>query len=176
MQKAAPLDRTDRDGNDVPEARTQRIRAKIAALRRQMAFLRELQEPVEAADDGQVSLTGPDARSMATSGRGIGIVGYNVEIAVDPEHHLVVAHDVVNEGHDRTQLVPVGGRGRQAFDAGEVVVLADRTLKAWIGTTPFLTRGHKGVRTEMSLAILADNVKRMICLFGATWLIPAIRA
>lgn len=84
MQKAATLDRTDREGNDAPEARTQRIGAKIAALRRPMAFLRELQEPVEAADDGQVSLSGPDARSMATSGRGIGIVGYSVEIAVDP--------------------------------------------------------------------------------------------
>lgn len=84
MQKAATLDRTDREGNDAPEARTQRIGAKIAALRRPMAFLRELQEPVEAADDGQVSLSGPDARSMATSGRGIGIAGYNVEIAVEP--------------------------------------------------------------------------------------------
>ena len=101
----AALDRADREGNDVPEARTQRIGEKIAALRRQMAFLREMEAQVETADDGQVSLTDPDARSMATSGRGTGIVGYNVQIAVDPEHHLVVAHEVINEGHDRTQLV-----------------------------------------------------------------------
>ncbi|GJE36080.1 hypothetical protein QO016_004417 [Methylobacterium persicinum] len=50
------------------------------------------------------------------------------------------------------------------------------TLKAWMGSTPFLTKGLKGVRTEMSLAILAYNMKRMIRLFGATWLIQAIRA
>ncbi|MBP1181107.1 transposase [Methylobacterium sp. PvR107] len=106
----AALDRADREGNDVPEARTQGIGEKIAALRRQMAFLREMQAQVGTADDGQVSRTDPDAPSMATSGRGTGIVGYNVQIAVDPEHHLVVAHDVVNEGHDRTQLVPMGGR------------------------------------------------------------------
>ncbi|GJD50779.1 IS1182 family transposase ISMno15 [Methylobacterium crusticola] len=71
----AALDRADREDNDVPEARTQRIGEKIAALRRQMAYLREMQERVEAAYDGQVSLTDPDARSMATSGRGTGIVG-----------------------------------------------------------------------------------------------------
>jgi hypothetical protein len=243
---------------------------------------------------------------MATSGRGTGIVGYNVQIAIDPAHHLVVAHDVVNEGHDRTQIVPMGGQARQAIDAGEVVVLADRgyyngdevlacegtgtlpampragtsgrakkglfvrtdfvydaaadhyvcpagsvltksaarsdrhgdidhyrnpeachacamrtrctpekvkrskrwkheavleamqrrldampdamavwratvehvfgTLKAWMGSTPFMTKSLKGVGTEMSLVILAYNVKRMIRLFGATWLIQAIRA
>ena len=68
----AALDRADREGSDVPEARTQRIGEKIAALRRQMAFLRAMQDQVEASDDGQVSLTDPDARSMATSGRGTG--------------------------------------------------------------------------------------------------------
>lgn len=104
----AAIDRADREGNDVPEARTQRISEKIATLRRQMAFLREMQTQVETADDEQVSLTDPDARLMATSGHVTGIVGYNVQIAVDPEHHLVVTHEVVIEGNDRTQLVPKG--------------------------------------------------------------------
>jgi hypothetical protein len=61
---------------------------------------------VEAAPDNQISLTDPDARSMATSGKGTGIVGYNVQIAVDAEHRLIVAHKVTNVGSDRSQLVP----------------------------------------------------------------------
>ena len=53
---------------------------------------------MEAAPDKQVSLTDPDARSMATSGKGTGMVGYNVQMAVDAEHHLIVAHEVTNVG------------------------------------------------------------------------------
>jgi hypothetical protein len=64
-----------------------------------------MQKQVEAAPDNQVSLTDPDARSMATSGKGTGTVGYNVQMAVDAEHHLIVPHEVTNIGHDRSQLV-----------------------------------------------------------------------
>ena len=162
----AALDRADREGNDVPEARTQRIGEKIAALRRQMAFLREMQEQVEAADDGQVSLTDPDARSMATSGRGTGIVGYNVQIAVDPEHHLVVAHEVVNEGHDRTQLVPMGGRAKQAIGAEEVTILADRGYYSGdevlacegTGILPAMPRADTSGRAKKGLFVRTDFV------------------
>jgi transposase len=91
----AALDRADREDGDVAEAKTVRLKEKIEGLRRQMQSLREIGQQVEAAPDKQVSLTDPDARSMATSGKGTGIVGYNVQIAVDTEHHLiVVAHEV----------------------------------------------------------------------------------
>src|SRR5438094_3132558 len=122
----AALDRADREEGDVAEAKSGRLKEKIAGLRRQMQALRAMERTVRDAPDQQVSLTDPDARSMATSGRGTGVVGYNVQIAVDPDHHLVVAHEVVNEGHDRTQLVPMGERAKQAIDAGEILVLADR--------------------------------------------------
>lgn len=46
----------------------------------------------------------PDARSMARSGKGIGVVGYNVQAAVDAKHHLIVAQGVTNVGHDRDRL------------------------------------------------------------------------
>ena len=302
----AALDRADKGQDDVPEAKVRRIDEKIAGLRRQMSFLRQMQTQVEASDGGQVSLTDLDARSMATSGRGTDIVGDNVQIAVDPEHHFVVAHDVVNEGHDRTQLVSMGAKAREAIGAEEITVVADRgyyngeqvlacegtcilpvmpradtsghakkglfvradftydpvddhyvcpagalltkakvrsdrhgdidhyrnldachacamrerctpekvkrmkrwrhegvleamqkrldvmpdamavrratvehvfgTLKAWLGATPFLTKGLGNVRTEISLAVLAYNMKRMIRLFGTVRLIEAIRA
>jgi BMFP domain-containing protein YqiC len=82
----AALDRADREESDITEARTTRIKQKIAGLRRQMQSLKEMEQQVQAAPDQQVSLTDPDARSMATSGRGTGIVGYNVQTAVDPDH------------------------------------------------------------------------------------------
>src|SRR5207247_6889551 len=110
----AALDRADREESDVTEAKTSRIKEKIAGLRRQMQALKEMAQQVQTAPDQQVSLTDPDARSMATSGRGTGVVGYNVQIAVDAEHHLIVAHAVINQGHDRSQLAPMPHEAKEA--------------------------------------------------------------
>ena len=76
--------------------------------------------------DQQVSLTDPDARSMATSRRGTGIVGYNVQTVVDTQHHMIVAHKVTNVGHDRTQLSNLATAGRDAIGHQEMMALADR--------------------------------------------------
>jgi len=101
------LDRADREESDIAEAKTRRIKDKIVNLRRRMQALKAMEQQVQDAPDKQVSLTDPDARSTATSGRGTGMVGYNVQTAVDAEHHLIVAHEVTNLGHDRTQLEPM---------------------------------------------------------------------
>jgi hypothetical protein len=122
----AALDRADREESDIAEAKTSRIKDKIAALREQMQALKSMEQRVEDAPDKQVSLTDPDARSMATSGRGTGVVGYNVQIAVDAEHHLIVTHEVTNEGHDRTQLAPMALLAQQATGCEEITALADR--------------------------------------------------
>jgi transposase len=302
----AALDRADREESDVTEAQTTRIEEKIAGLRRQMQSLKEMEQKVQAAPDKQVSLTDPHARSMATSGKGTGIVGYNVQTAVDADHHLIVAHEVTNSGSDRAQLAPMGVKAQQATGCKEVTVLADRgyfsgdqvlacentgvlpcvpktltsantkrgrftvqdfiydaekdhytcpagehltkgparsdrrdnidhyrnltacltcalkprctpdkvkrlkrwehegvldkmqarldripdamgirrqtiehpfgTLKAWMGSTHFLTRTLDKVRTEMSLHVLAYNMKRLIQIYGVRPLIAAIRA
>ena len=76
--------------------------------------------------DQQISLTDPDARSMATSGRGTGMVGYNVQAAVDAKHHLIVAHEVTNVGHDRNQLSHMAKTARQAIGTEALEVVADR--------------------------------------------------
>ena len=302
----AALDRADRQDGDVAEAKSARLKEKIEGLRRQMQSLKEMGRQVEAAPDQQLSLTDPDARSMATSGKGTGIVGYNVQVAVDAEHHLIVAHEVTNVGSDRAQLACMGRKAREASGCEEVTVLADRgyytgeevlacegtgvlpcvpktltsgnakrglftgqdflydaendrytcpagqyltkgkvrsdrrdnidhyrnltacptcalkprctldkvkrvkrwehegvldkmqarlermpdamtirrqtvehpfaTLKAWMGSTHFLTRTLEKVKTEMSLQVLAYNMKRMINIFGVTTLIKAIAA
>jgi transposase len=120
------LERADREDSDVVEAKTGRLKEKIAGLKRQMQNLKEMGKQVEAAPDKQISLTDPDARSMATSGRGTGMVGYNVQMAVDAKHHLIVAHEVVNEGHDRTQLAAMGIKALEATGQEEITALADR--------------------------------------------------
>ena len=122
----AALDHADRQDSDLAEARTDRITEKIAGLRRQMQALKAMEQQVQAAPDKQVSLTDPDARSMATSGRGTGVVGYNVQTAVDAEHHLIVAHEVTNLGHDRTQLEPMGLKAQAATGCEQITALADR--------------------------------------------------
>ena len=104
------LDQADREESDIAEAKSGRLKEKIAGLRQQMQALKVMQQRVHDAPDQQVSLTDPDARSMATSGKGTATVGYNVQIAVDAEHHLIVAHEVTNQGYDRQQLVPKGLR------------------------------------------------------------------
>ena len=102
----AAMDTADRTQSAVAEAKTVRLKDKIDKLKQQMQDLKEMEQRLREAPDGQVSLTDPDARSMATSGRGTGVVGYNVQTAVDDKHHLIVAHEVTNIGNDRASWLP----------------------------------------------------------------------
>ena len=79
-----------------------------------------------ATPDQQISLTDPDVSSMATSGRGSGVVGYNVQVAVDTEHHLIITHEVINVGTDRSQLARVAKETKATLDTESLDVVADR--------------------------------------------------
>lgn len=122
----AALDAADREEPAVAPAKTLRLNEKIATLKEHMQRLKELEVQMNAAPDKQISLTDPDARSMATSGRGSGMVGYNVQTAVDAQHHLIVAHEVTNVGNDRGQLSTMAKQARTALGSKELTVLADR--------------------------------------------------
>ena len=122
----AEMDRADRDPSLLPEGRVPHLKDKLAKLRAQMEKLDAIEKQLEATPDRQISLTDPDARSMATSGRGTGVVGYNVQAAVDAEHHLIVAHDVTNDGHDRAQLSRMATKAREALGTERMTALADR--------------------------------------------------
>src|SRR5438045_8140814 len=89
-----------------------------------MQALKVMEQTVQDAPDLQVSLTDPDARSMATSGKGTATVGYNVQIAVDAEHHLIVAHEVTNQGYDRHQLAPMAFKAQHATGCEQITALA----------------------------------------------------
>jgi transposase len=121
------LDSADRQAPTAAIAsRVERLHEKIDKLREEMGRLRALEAEMLRAPDEQISLTDPDARSMATSGRGSGVVGYNVQAAVETDHHLIVAHDVVQSGSDRAQLMPMGQKAKKALGVDELDVVADR--------------------------------------------------
>jgi transposase len=122
----AAMDAADRQEGEVAQAKSARLKDKIASLKQQMQQFRELQQAVQAAPGRQISLTDPDARSMATSGKGTGIVGYNVQTAVDAKHHLIVAHEVTNHGHDRDQLSNMGRLAQAATNREMLTIIADR--------------------------------------------------
>jgi transposase len=301
----AELDRADRDANLLPEGRVSNLKHKLATVREQMNKLDAIERKLLDTPDHQISLTDPDARSMTSSGRGTGTVGYNVQAAVDAKHHLIVAHDVTNVGNDRGQLSTMAKKARDALGTEHMTALADRgyfnapeilaceqagiiplvpkpltsnskaegrfdkrdfvydpetdeyacpageraihrfateengltlhkywpsacprcpmkakcttasyrrvtrwehehvletmqmlldarpqapvvrrqtvehvfgTLKAWLGTTPLLTKTLPKVKTEISLVVLAYNMKRMIKIMGAQGMLQAIAA
>jgi transposase len=121
------LDSADRQEPSLARTtKTARLTDKIAKLKEEMRRLKTLETRRLAAPDQQISLTDPDARSMATSGRGSGMVGYNVQTAVDSKHHLIVAHEVTNEGTDRAQLSPMARKAKAALETDTLDVVADR--------------------------------------------------
>lgn len=167
----AALETADRQEGELAHGKSVRLQEKIAALREQMAAFNALEPIVQAAPDQQISLSDPDARSMATSGRGSGVVGYNVQAAVDTKHHLIVTHEVTNTGHDRNQLSGMAGQAKAAMGLEALDVLADRGYFdseevfacGSIGVTPYvpkpLTSGSKaeGRFAKQDFVYLADD-------------------
>ncbi|MBT8044897.1 MAG: IS1182 family transposase [Verrucomicrobiae bacterium] len=121
------LDSADRQEPSLArETSTVRLNDKIARLKEEMQRLKKLEARMLQAPDQQISLTDPDARSMATSGRGSGMVGYNVQAAVDIKHHLIVTHKVTNQGTDRVQLSTMAKQTKAAVETESLDVVADR--------------------------------------------------
>jgi len=120
----AELDTADRQEPAAAQSRSVRLNDKIAALKSQMATLKEIEARLEETGETQISLTDPDARSMMT--RGSGIVGYNVQTVVDAKHHLIVEHEVTNNGSDRDQLSGMAKKARTAIGTTTLTAIADR--------------------------------------------------
>ena len=121
------LDSADRqEPSEALQAKTTRLKEKIAKLQEEVRRLNALNVRMLATPEQQISLTDPDARSMATSGRGSGVVGYNVQTAVDTKHHLIVTHAVTNVGTDRSQLAHVAKEAKATLATESLDVVADR--------------------------------------------------
>jgi transposase len=120
------LDTADRqEPSEALAAKTTHLKEKLAKIKVEMERLKILEAPMLAAPYQQVSLTDPDSRSMATSGRGSGVVGYNVQVVVDTEHHLIVTHEVTNVGSDLSQLSHVAKEAKATLRTDTLEAVAD---------------------------------------------------
>src|SRR6266850_786692 len=121
------LDTADRqEPTEALAAKVTRLTEKLTKLKQEMGKLAVYEKQMLASPDQQISLTDPDSRSMATSGRGSGVVGYNVQVAVDTEHHLIVTHEVTNSGSDRAQLANVAKQAKAVLQTETLEAVADR--------------------------------------------------
>jgi len=120
------LETADRTQPAEVEAKTERLREKIATLREQVRRMDTVREELKQQPDGQISLTDSDSRSMISQAKGSGMVGYNVQAVVDARHHLIVTHEVTNVGNDRAQLTKMGIAAKAAMGKQRLQALADR--------------------------------------------------
>jgi len=152
------LDAADRqEPSEALAAKTAHLKEKIARICEEMKKLETIEKQMLASPDQQISLTDPDARSMATSGRGSGLVGYNVQIAVETEHHLIVAHEVTNEGHDRAQLANMAVKAKEALGVDELDAIADR---GYFDSLEILACEQAGVTVTLPKPITSGSVAK----------------
>jgi transposase len=156
----------DRRDSEASHAKTDRLENKIAALKEEIQALKKLEVRMLATPDQQISLTDPDARVMSTAARSKAIVGYNVQAAVDTQHHLIVAHEVTNIGHDRSQLANMALQAKEALDCEDLSVLADRGYFSGAeilacenaGITAYVPKTHTSNNQAKGLFARADFV------------------
>ena len=149
------LDSADRQEPSLARTtKTARLKDKIATLKEEMRRLGKLEAQMLAAPDKQISLTDPDARSMATSGRGSGMVGYNVQASVDTKHHLIVAHEVTNEGTDRAQLSNMAKQTKAVLKTDRLDAVADR---GYFNSEEILACEEAGITVTLPKPLTSNN-------------------
>jgi len=119
--------RTDRkEQSEIQSTKIERLKEKLTRVRQEVQRLEAIAKKLQNTPDGQISVTDPDALSMATRGKGTGLVGYNVQTAVDTQTHMIVAHQVTNVGNDRAQLAPMAQAAKAILKVDKLEAIADR--------------------------------------------------
>jgi transposase len=147
------------EGSEAKLRKVTRLQEKLVRVRQEVRRLEEMAETLKAVPDGQVSLTDPDARSMATYGKGTGLVGYNVQTAVDVETHLIVTHKVTNIGNDRTQLAPMAKAAMETLKVERLDAIADR---GYFNGAELLSCHEAGITATVPRPETSNNRKKGI--------------
>lgn len=145
------------DRQEEGEARAEKVDnlgQRYGRIRREIERLKAMDRALEDAPDGQISLTDPDARAMATSAKGSGLVGYNVQAAVDVESHLIVTHDATNECHDRDQLSPMAKEAKTVLEREDMSAIAD---KGYFSGREILACHEAGITTTVPRSATSGN-------------------
>jgi len=148
------------DRHEEGEARAEKIAnlaQRTGRIRQEIQRLQDMDRALKEAPDSQISLTDPDARSMATSARGSGFVGYNAQAAVDTETHLIATHNVINDGHDREQLSPMAKGAKEVLKRDEMHAVAD---KGYFSSREILACHEDGITTTLPRPETSGNRKK----------------
>ena len=150
--------RIDRQEEGAARAeKVEHLSRRYGRIRQEIARLKEMDQALADAPDGQISLTDPDARAMATSARHSGLVGYNVQSAVDTETHLIVAHEVTNQGFDREQLSPMAIAAKAALGRDDLHAIAD---KGYFSGPEILACHEAGITTTVPRPATSGNAAK----------------
>ena len=153
------IESVDRQESEASKGKTERLENKITKLKKEIERLSNIETQLLAAPDKQISLTDPDSRSMIT--RGAGMVGYNVQTAVDVKNHLIVAHETTNIGNDRAQLANIATQAKEAIGTNNLTVVADR---GYYNGTEIKACEDAGIKTYLPKCQTSNNQARG--LFG----------
>jgi transposase len=149
------LDQADQHESHHPTINTVRLTERLSELKQQMQTLQAIEAQSQDAPDKQVVLTDPDARFMATSKSGSGMVAYNVQSAVDTQHHLIVAHEVTNQSTDRSQLTNMSVQAQQAMGVNQLTAYAN---KGYFKSEEILASTQAGVTPLVPKALTSNNL------------------
>ena len=152
------LDRADealaKTGSTVPISQIVRTSRKLANLNTEAKRYRAIEERMDATGETQVSLSDPDAKSMATTARMPRVVGYNVQTAVEAKHHLIVAHEVTTFGYDRDALSTIAKAAKEEMETDEIEVVAD---KGYFKSEEILACETAGIKPIVSKPLTASS-------------------
>ena len=150
--------RIDRqEEGEVRAEKVDHLARRYGRIRQEIDRLKAMDKALADAPDGQISLTDPDAHAMATSARHSGMVGYNVQNAVDAETHIIVTHEVTNQGFDRDQLSPMAISAKSALERDDLHVLAD---KGYFSGTQILACHEAGITTTVTRPATSGNAAK----------------
>jgi transposase len=118
------LDSSDAAEQATGGSRVKNLSEKIAAVRKRQARCQEMLAELDRTGEKQISLTDPDSRAMAAHTHVA--VGYNVQVAVDAEHKLIVEQQVTNQVLDLGLLTQTALPAKEILEVKQIDVVADR--------------------------------------------------